>query len=164
MIQRGLSGGIREAISSRMEESEDPIEEKPVDNNIRTEWNKYVDWLGKKGMKGSAELDKDDLGGKMIDAYKKENPSTVISREIIPTIQKEFSKYRDWSLNEIKENRGAFAKGTTKDNFMSNLSKVDGYAGSKTTSFSFPQSYISKFEDGRNMGTINQGFTQTKQK
>lgn len=161
MINRALSGGIREALSSRMG-SEDPVEEKPVDNNIRLEWNKYVDWLGKKGMRGAAELDKDDLGGKMIDAYRKENPSTLISREIVPTIQKEFSKYRDWSLGQIKAQKAAFAKGTTEENFMSHLSKIDGYAGSRTTSFSFPNKYLEQFNNGQKVATINEGFATSK--
>lgn len=161
MIQRGLSGGIREALSNRMG-SEDPPEEKPVDNNIRLEWNKYVDWLAKKGMRGSEDLDKDDLGGKMIDAYRKENPSTPISRELVPTIQKEFSKYRDWSLNEIKAKRASFANGTNAENYMKHLSKIDGYAGSKTTSFSFPSKYLEQFNNGQKVATVNEGFATSK--
>lgn len=161
MIQRALSGGIIGALSNKVD-SEDPPEEKPVDNNIRLEWNKYVDWLAKKGMRGSEDLDKDDLGGKMIDAYRKENPSTPISRELVPTIQKEFSKYRDWSLGQIKAQKAAFAKGTTEENFMSHLSKIDGYAGSKTTSFSFPSKYLEMFNNDKKVATINEGFATSK--
>ena len=150
-------GGMKEALDKVMATKEGDPE---VDNNIRLEWGKYVDWLEKRGLKGHPSLDKDDLGGKMIDAYRKENPSTPISREIIPTIQKEFSKYRDWSLNQVKEGKAKLSDGVTPENYMKALSIVDGIPGQRTTSFKFPESYLTTFNNGKKVETINKGFVQ----
>ncbi len=133
-----------------------------IDNRIRTDWNNYVTWLEKKGYKGHPDLDKNDLGGKMIDQYRKENPTTLVSRETIPAIQKEFSNYRDWTLNEIKNGRASLAPGVTPENYMKALSIVDGIAGQRTTSFRFPDAYLTTFNNGKSLGTVNQGFATVK--
>lgn len=152
------TGGIKEALRSALPKEGDPV----IDNNIRSAWNHYTDWLAAKGLKGHPDLDKNDLGGKMIDAYRKENPNSPISREMIIPIQKEFSKYRDWSLNEVKEGRLALAEGLKPENYMKSLSIVDGIAGQRTTSFKFPESYLTTFDNGKNVGTVNQGFVKMR--
>lgn len=131
--------------------------DKPVDNTIRQGWNDYISWLEKKGLKGHPSLDKNDLGGKMIDQYRKENPATPITRELIPTIQKEFGNYRNYVLAKVKAG-GAKLEGTTPENFMKALSIVDGIPGQRTTSFSFPNEYLTTFNNGQNTGTVNKGF------
>jgi hypothetical protein len=144
------------------EGAEMPIEKKEeagVDNTIRQAWNDYVSWLDTKGMKGKPELDKDDLGGKMIDLYRKENPKTPIRRELIVPIQKEFSKYRDWSLDQVKQGKIMLAEGVTPDNFMKHLSVVDGIPGQRTTSFSFPNSYLETYYDGKKIKKEDTGFS-----
>jgi len=149
-------GGMVEALETAMPKEGEP----EVDNKIREEWNKYTDWLAAKGLKGHASLDKDDLGGKMIDAYRKENPDTPISREIIPTIQKEFQRYRDWSLGQVKAGKATLTEGTTPENYMKALSIVDGIAGQRTTSFRFPDSYLTTFNNGQKVGTVNTGYVK----
>ena len=151
------SQGVTEALISLMKAKEDP-EEKPIDNRVRTDWNKYVDWLVAKGLKGHPSLDKNDLGNKMIDAYKKENPDTVLSREVVIPLQKEFQKYRQYSLDEIKAGRGKFSDGADENNFMRALSIVDGVPGQRTTSFKFPKFYIDKFAQAKNIGTFAQAY------
>jgi hypothetical protein len=138
----------------------DPSEDKPVDNSVRIGWNNYLEWLDKKGLKGHPELDKGDMGGKMIDMYKKEHPESPISREIIPTIQKEFQRYKDWSLGQVKAGKASLAEGVTPENYMKDLSVIDGIPGQRTTSFSFPSGYLTTFSNGKNMGTVNKGFVQ----
>ena len=151
-------GGISEAVSKMMP----PDESEPsITNKERQDWNDYVNWLEKKGMKGNAELDKNDLGGKMIDLYRKENPSTSVSRNMIKPIQKEFSKYRDWSLGEVKKGQAALGEGVTPENYMKALSIIDGIAGQRTTSFLFPSKYMTTFVDGKNTGTVNEGFVKS---
>jgi len=149
-------GGMVEALETAMPKEGEP----EVDNSVREAWNKYISWLEAKGMKGHADLDKNDLGGKMIDAYRKENPDTPISREIIPTIQKEFSKYRDWSLGQVKAGKAVLGEGVTPENYMKALSIVDGIAGQRTTSFRFPESYLTTFNNGKKVETINQGYAK----
>lgn len=129
-----------------------------VSDKLRRDWNEYISFLDKKGYKGHPALDKNDLGGKMIDLYRKENPNTSISREKIKDVQSEFAKYREYQLNEIKNGRGAFAKGTNENNFLKNLSIIDGIAGQRTTSFSFPNEYLISFVDGKKVGTENLGY------
>lgn len=129
-----------------------------VSNKLREDWNKYIDWLEKKGYKGSPALDKNDFGGKMIDMYRRENPQTTVSRETIKPIQQEFSKYRDWSLDQVKQGKAMLSSGATPDNYMKSLSIIDGIAGQRTTSFRFPESYLTTFKNGQNTGTKNLGF------
>ena len=137
--------------------------EPQVDNTIRAEWNKYLDWLEAKGMRGKPDLDKNDLGGKMIDAYRKENPNTPITREMVIPIQKDFGKYRDWSLEEVKAGRSALAEGVTPENYMRALSIVDGIPGQRTTSFKFPNSYLQTLDTNKKLiSTENKGFATVK--
>lgn len=134
-----------------------------VNDQLRKDWNKYVDWLESINMKGNPALDKNDLGGAMVDRYKKEHPETSVSRETIDDIQQEFVKYRQWSLAEIKAGRASFAPGTNEDNFMRALSIVDGIPGQRTTSFKFPSTYLVTFENkGLNTNKIGTEAIQTK--
>jgi hypothetical protein len=100
-----------------------PTEDTPpsVSVKLRKDWNDYVSWLETQKMRGNPSLDKGDLGGKMVDAYRKINPSTTVSRETIVPIQNEFSNYRDWSLSEVKAGRAALAEGVTPEMYMKNL-------------------------------------------
>lgn len=133
-----------------------------IDNNTRAAWNDYISWLDKKGLKGSPALDHNDLGGKMIDEYRKEHPDTPITREMVVPIQKEFSNYRNWAINQIESGKGAYAPGANKDNFLKSLSVVDGIPGQRTTSFSFPSAYLNTFNNGKLVNTQNQGFATTQ--
>ncbi len=141
---------------------EDPKE--IVNDKLRRDWNEYILFLEKKGYKGHPALDKNDLGGKMIDLYRQQNPTTSLSREKIKDVQTEFSKYRDYQLNEIKNKRAAFGAGANENNFLKNLSVIDGIAGQRTTSFSFPSAYLTSFDNGKNMGTQNLGYATIKPK
>jgi len=125
----------------------DSEKEPVIDNKVRKEWNKYIEFLAEKGLKGSPSLDKDDLGGKMIDEYRKNNPDTVISRELIVPIQKEFQNYRKFRLDGIKKGDIKFSEGVDENNFMRALSVVDGIAGQRTTSFSFPEDYMNYYNE-----------------
>ncbi len=137
--------------------------DKPVDNTIRQGWNDYVNWLAAKGLKGHPSLDKNDLGGQMIDQYRKENPNSPITREIIPTIQKEFGNYRNYVLQQVAVGKAQLPPGLPPENFMKSLSIVDGIPGQRTTSFQFPSEYLQTFNNGKNLGVVNKGFaTPTK--
>lgn len=154
------TGGIKEALEKTILKEGEP----EIDNTIREGWNKYLDWLEAKGMRGKPELDKNDLGGKMIDAYRKENPDTPISREMVIPIQKEFGKYRDWSLGEVKAGRSMLSEGVTPENYMRALSIVDGFPGQRTTTFKFPLSYMQTFSNGKLISNENKGFATVKNK
>lgn len=133
-----------------------------ISNKLRSDWNAYTEYLSKKGLKGHPSLDKNDLGGKMIDQYRKENPTTLVSRENIKPIQQEFSKYRDWVINEARNKKAIID--VPEDQFMRGLSTVDGIPGQRTTSFSFPNSYLTTILNGKNLGRANEGFATTNKK
>lgn len=138
-----------------------PENEQPITNQTRKDWNDYLAWLETKKLRGKPELDKNNLGIQMIEEYRKVNPNTTITKEMVVPIQKEFQKYREWSLDQVKQGKAQLTPGVTPDNYMKALSIVDGIPGQRTTSFAFPQTYLTQFEDGKNMGTTNQGFATT---
>lgn len=75
-------------------------------SELRTDWNKYIDWLDKKGLKGSPELDK--TGEKYFNQYIKENPSTTLNMKYMPIIRAELETYRDNVINNFKAGRAQF--------------------------------------------------------
>lgn len=129
---------------------------------LREDWNAYVSWLDKKGMKGKPELDKGGLGFKMIEQYRKENPSTTVSKDSIKSIQEEFQKYREWSLAQVKAGKAQLTQGASPENYMKSLSIIDGIPGQRTTSFQFPTSYLTTIDNGVNLGTVNTGYAMDK--
>lgn len=126
-----------------------------VDNTLRSAWNDYVNWLDKKGLKGHPSLDHDNLSFKMIEEYRKENPDTPLTKDMIVPIQKEFSNYRDYVLKQVDAGKAGLAPGTTKENFLKALSTVDGIPGQRTTSFVFPSGYLKDMSTGE---VKNKGF------
>lgn len=117
-------------------------------DQLRQDWNDYVDWLEKKGLKGDTSLDEGDLGLKMIEEYRSEHPETTVSNETVGRIQEEFENYKQWVVDQVKQGKAAFAPGVTEESFMKNLSDKDGYAGSLTTAKKFPAAYLQKTVGG----------------
>jgi hypothetical protein len=132
----------------------------PITNQNRADWNQYVDYLDKKGLKGSSFLDKGDNAIKAINDYRKVNPNTTITPELITPIQNDFSNYRDYALNQVSNGKAQLAPGVNKDNFLSALSIVDGIPGQRTTSYKFPVGYMT---DMNSKETKNKGFATTSQ-
>jgi hypothetical protein len=126
-----------------------------VDNTIRQAWNDYVKWLDTKGLKGHPSLDHNNLSFKMIEEYRKENPETPLTKDMIVPIQKEFSNYRDYALKQVDAGKVALGPGVTKDNFLKALSTVDGIPGQRTTSYTFPLGYMRDMNTGE---VKNKGF------
>jgi len=121
---------------------------KPVNNETnsgdRQFWNGFVDHLGKKGLKGSTELDKRDtnLSRKSFDEYSK---GQYNYDEFIPKIQGSISKYRNTAIEQVKAGTikwEGYKNDNNFDGFMPGLSEQDGWAGSKTTTYKFPNEKI----------------------
>jgi hypothetical protein len=121
-------------------------DEPAIDDKVKEEWNKYTSWLEEKGMKGKPELDSDQLGFKMLDEYRKANPNTILSKDLILPIQREFQTYRQKALENIKTGKATF-NGKEED-FMPGLSKLDGYPGRYTTSYKFPSATVTTLDNG----------------
>lgn len=122
----------------------------PIKLEDRQFWNGFVDYLDKKGMKGSADLDKRDvqLSKRLFDEYNQQQKTSYDYNEFIPKVQSFIKDYRDKAIEGVKG-------GTIKlpgyegqadydfdNNFMQGLSNVDGFAGSKTTSWKFPNEAV----------------------
>lgn len=137
-------------------------EEKPVTNQMREDFNKYVAWLDKRGMKGHPSLDKNNLGNNMLAKYIKETPGTSLTLDSVIPIQNEFTKYRNWSLDQISQGKAAFGEGVTEENYLRDLTKVDGIPGQRTTSYTFPKQYLETFVDNKPVGVVDQGFATVK--
>ncbi len=142
-----------EKITSTSKESREE-----VSSQLRLEWNKYIDWLASKGLRGDESLDHGGKGVEMVKQYMAEHPGTILSPEVIDDIQEEFAKYKDWSLKEIDAGRANFAPGTSKENYMRALSIIDGIPGQRTTTFKFPESYLLTFKTN----TINYNTVAVK--
>lgn len=139
-------------------------EEKPapaITNQVRSDWNKYIDYLRSKGIAGSPDLDRNGLGNQVLQQYIKDNPGTSLSLDIVKPLQSEFIKLRQWGLDRVKAGKAAFANGVNESNFMAGLSPDDAYAGSRTTSYKFPSEYLTMYDQPTNNTTTkNLGFVQ----
>jgi hypothetical protein len=123
----------------------------------RKEWNAYVDYLEKKGYKGSPQLDKKDTGlaTGLFNQFKKENPNISLSLDHIKTVQTEME-----SLANAARNFEARRGNPNAPQIMAGTSKVDGWPGSKTTSFKFPDMEKSVYNNSvlkshQNLGILN---------
>lgn len=171
LLSLGAVKATAEVKSSPIDSSKNKIEKKISINNeshkivnseLCHEWNKYIDWLAAKGLKGNESLDHNGKGIEMVKQYMAENPGTILSPEVIDDIQEEFVKYREYTLNEIKSGISNFGPGVTEENYMRALSIVDGIPGQRTTSFRFPESYLLTFEKNKLLKKENQGFANLK--
>lgn len=138
-------------------------EDKPViDNNVRAAWNDYVQFLKGRGIAGSPELDKNDLGNQMLNMYLRQNPGSFLKPELIKPIQEDFANYRNYALDKVRQGKAAFGEGVNEDNFMADLSKLDAWPGSYTTRHTFPSEYMNYLDEkGRLLKTENKGFAST---
>lgn len=134
----------------------------PVTNEQRQGWNQYVQFLKKRGIAGDPKLDTNGLGKNLFNQYLKENPNSPLTPDSIIPIQHDFANYRQWAINNIKAGKGAFADGTNEDNFMKELSRVDGYPGQYTTRHEFPKEYLQTFADKKLVNTEDKGFATAK--
>ena len=134
-------------------------EEPTITNKHRQDWNAYVKYLETKGMRGNVELDKGTNFDKALLAYKKENPSTTITKEMIAPIQKEFGKYREFALQQVRDKKAFLQEGVTEEMFLKDLSVVDGMAGSKTSSYEFPKQYIDSFVNDKKVSSTSEFAT-----
>lgn len=134
--------------------SEEPAPKKLTSTQMQ-HWNGFVDFLDSKGYKGSKDFDNKDqkLGQLAMDSYKKQNPDFSLTLANIPAVQKGILETREHAISQLKTGKATLEKGLDagKDyqNFMPNLSKPDGWLGSKTSSHKFPESFLNEYENGQ---------------
>lgn len=121
-----------------------PENYKPLNSSERTEWNNFLNYLEKKGVGGSKDLDKRDksLGLKYIDQYRKENPDTFINKDMIPRIQ--YDQYllrKGDAYPTLNKEELSYIRAGLNPSFLNrDVSDVDGWLGSITSRLYYPQS------------------------
>lgn len=116
---------------------------KPLTAPERTEWNNFLNFLEKKGVGGSKDLDKKDqsLGLKYIDEYKKQNPDSFINKDAISRIQydqfllRKGDSYPTLNKEELQQLRS----GLNPSFLARDVSDTDGWLGSITSKLYYPQ-------------------------
>jgi len=123
----------------------------------RREWNAYIDFLDKKGYKGSPLLDKKETGlaTGLFNQFKKENPNTTISLDHVKAVQSEMEALAQ-NVRGFEARRG----NPNADKLMQGTSKIDNWPGRKTTSFKFPDMDKTTYNNSvltsrQNLGILN---------
>jgi len=127
----------------------------------RLHWNNFIDYLDKQGVKGSPLLDQRDknLGQFYFQKYASTNPGLSITYNDVPKIQQELQDYRTNLVNQWKSGKAKIDSIKTEDEIMPNLSPADGWLGSKTSSYKYPN-YVQTDTKAGNTTTNNYGTTK----
>lgn len=144
----------------------------------RSFWNGFVDYVEKKGLKGSPDLDKRDLGlsKTLFDEYAKEVKSPYKYEEFVPAVQQNIADYRNTAIEKARRgeiqipgvdytNKASVVDvgdEALKSMFMSGLSDVDGWAGSRTTSWRFPRQEVLNSKTMKPMNQPNAVYEELK--
>lgn len=127
-----------------------PDETKPVDEATMLTWNAFVNFNKQKGYAGDPKLDHDPkLRQKIIDEFNSENPKTPIDPTIISDVQAAMIDYKQKVVSAIKTGKVQFGDGVNENNFMSNISKVDGVLGQLTSQWAFPSNFYLDKQTGQ---------------
>jgi hypothetical protein len=113
----------------------------PLTPEQKQQWNGFVDYLEKTGYKGSSQLDNRNtsIGSKLIEQYRKANPSFTLTYDNIKDVQQDLQDYRSQMVDGYKKGKIVVDGIKSEDEIMPGLSAVDGWLGSKTSSWKFPQ-------------------------
>jgi hypothetical protein len=149
-----IQGLIKDMVSRKPNGQEEVSEEVEMESNesenetgdgipdqVKLDWNDFLGYLDKKGVRGKPELDKGDLGNKYFQQYLKENPNTSLSEAIIPQIRKAYMNLRNENLENIKT--GKISYQGAPETFMNNIvlnekSANPNYVGQHLTQTVFP--------------------------
>jgi len=142
----------------------DPVKDDKISVQEKKDWNEYIDYLSKKGLKGSPELNKgageENVGRKVLKQFLKENPTSSLRIEKVPKIQNYFEDLQKSGKERLESGKSKMAEGQTKESFMKGISKVDIYPGSKTTTYKFPTASLETSENGKIISKQELGFTE----
>lgn len=121
----------------------------------RNQWNQFIDYLDKQGVKGSPLLDQRDknLGQYYFQKFAATNPGITINYNDVPRVQQELQDYRNNLINQWKAGKIQGDDIKTADDIMPGLSATDGWLGSKTSSYKYPVASVVRTENGKTTKT-----------
>jgi len=128
----------------------------PLGNDQRMQWNSFLDYLKQKGMQGNPALDNRDtgLGQKLMEEYRAQNPHFTLTYDQVPAVQSDLQNYRQSLIQKWKANPAAAPDVKSEDEIMGGISPVDGWLGSRTSSYRYP---VAAF-NGQNYGTNTSAY------
>lgn len=139
----------------------------PLTDNQKQDWNQFIDFVDKQGLKGNLILDDKDkgLGMYLMQKYKSLNPKATISYQDVPRVQQTLQDYKATLVDQYK--KGLIAPTDSIKNpetdIMGGLSPVDGWLGSKTSSYKFPVAQATNADkSATNYGTNTQAFDKDR--
>lgn len=148
-----------------------------VTDRVKSDWNDFLGYLDKKGVRGKPELDKGNLGNQYFQQYLKENPNTSLSIEVIPEIRKQYIAERDRGVADIKSGKAKLMDKSGPDvdvtPFMRHIvlneqSKDPNYVGQHLTQTPFRGTALLSRDTGKVIGQTqfnnpNVGILQSMQ-
>jgi len=119
-----------------------PSNYKPLTVQQRKDWNDFLDYLEKEGIGGKTDLDKRDqaLGLKYLQKYRAMNPKTMVTPDMIPSVQYEQYMLRKGdSFPGLKPEELAYIRKGLNPAFLNKpVSPVDSWLGSLTSRQYYP--------------------------
>jgi hypothetical protein len=108
------------------------------------EWNSFIGYMDTKKIDPQLLNQRDkSLGKTYLEEWRKTNPNVSLSYDDVAPIQEEFKRYREYAIGQHKAGKLKMIgdPGPNYEKFMSELSEVDGWLGSKTYR-RFPNEYL----------------------
>lgn len=122
------------------------------------EWNQFLDFVKTKGYEGSEDLNKrnKNLGQSLFNEFKTANPNVSINYDIVPDVQNEMQLLKGSTQDFFKRKNLPGA-----ETIMEGISPVDGWFGSKTSQFRFPEATLVTKNNGQVVGQSNLGLVDS---
>lgn len=126
--------------------------------NQRRDWNDFLDHLQKEGVAGSKELDQLDKNAvkPYLDQYRKDNPNTSVSEEMIPIVQREHEELRKGdSFADMSPEQTRVMRKQLNDSYTSRIIASQGMPFNSTLS----RQYYPTFRKGdKDYGTDAEAY------
>jgi hypothetical protein len=128
----------------------------PTTPQQRTDWNGFLDYLGKQG---NIDLNNPQVGTNFLNQYKQNNPNFSITPEMVPFIQYENNQFRKGtSFSTLTPEQLQTARTGMSPNFLNISSDINGTIDSNTAKLRYPQ-----FVSGdKNFGTNVEDYLKFK--
>jgi len=138
----------------------------PLTDQQKIQWNRFIDFMDKEGYKGSDQLDNRDtnMGKFLFQKFKSKNPDVTITYDDVPRVQADLQNYRQHLINQYKSGKMVDKNNDIKDpdkEIMPGLSQVDGWLGSKTSSYKFPTAAATNLDQTVTNYGVNTGAYDT---